>query len=651
MSSTQSSVEKARLVVENVGGIDSAEVTLREGVNVLSGRNATNRTSLLQGIAAALGSRNVSLKSDADSGVARLEVDGGTYEQELTRTASGVETAGDPFLDDPGVADLFAFLFADNEARRAVVRGDDLRELIMRPVDTAAIRSEIDRLRTRKREIDDRLDDLDGLSDELPDLEERRRDLEARIEDKRSELADVRASIEEAEADPESDRAEKAELEDRMDALNEARSTLDDVTFRLETKRESLESLREERERLEAKLDDLPDPSGDRIGGIDAELERLRNRKRAVESTINRLGQIVQFNESALEDGGPDALAALADGTSDDDGGTVTDELVADDSEVVCWTCGSEVERSAVEGTLERLRELRAEKVSERNDLEEEIADLNAERDQLRSTRDEFETTKRRLRTVEDDAERAAETIDDLEGRREELEGRIDDLEAEVRELRQRDQSEVLELHREANELEYEIRRLESEREDVESEIESVEERLDDRADLEAEREAVDESLREQRTRIDRIEADAVETFNDHMESLLEVLGYTNIERIWIERTERETREGRRKVTRRTFDLHVVRTSEGGAAYEDTIDTLSESERETAGLVFALAGYLAHDLHETVPFMLLDSLEAIDSERIAALIDYFGEHADYLVVALLEEDAAAVDGDNRVTMG
>jgi hypothetical protein len=66
--------------------------------------------------------------------------------------------------------------------------------------------------------------------------------------------------------------------------------------------------------------------------------------------------------------------------------------------------------------------------------------------------------------------------------------------------------------------------------------------------------------------------------------------------------------------------------------------------------VFALAGYLVHDLHETVPFVVLDSLEAIDAERIAALVDYFAAYAPYLVVALLLEDAAALDdGYRRVT--
>jgi len=84
--------------------------------------------------------------------------------------------------------------------------------------------------------------------------------------------------------------------------------------------------------------------------------------------------------------------------------------------------------------------------------------------------------------------------------------------------------------------------------------------------------------------------------------------------------------------------------------YEDTVSHLSESEREVTGLVFALAGYLVHDVYEAVPFMLLDSLEAIDAERIAALVEYFADYVPYLVVALLPEDAQALPAEyDRVT--
>lgn len=68
------------------------------------------------------------------------------------------------------------------------------------------------------------------------------------------------------------------------------------------------------------------------------------------------------------------------------------------------------------------------------------------------------------------------------------------------------------------------------------------------------------------------------------------------------------------------------------------------------GLVFALAGYLVHEVYKSLPFLLLDSLESIDAERISKLVTYLQEHAKYLVVALLSEDAAALDADaERIT--
>jgi len=81
--------------------------------------------------------------------------------------------------------------------------------------------------------------------------------------------------------------------------------------------------------------------------------------------------------------------------------------------------------------------------------------------------------------------------------------------------------------------------------------------------------------------------------------------------------------------------------------YEDSVENLSESEREVIGLLVSLAGYLVHDAHDEVPFMLLDSLEAIDASRIADLIEYFAEYAPYLVVALLPEDAADIDFEHK----
>jgi hypothetical protein len=151
----------------------------------------------------------------------------------------------------------------------------------------------------------------------------------------------------------------------------------------------------------------------------------------------------------------------------------------------------------------------------------------------------------------------------------------------------------------------------------------SVEARLTERDQIDVKRGELQGELTDLRGRIERIEERAIEAFNAHMETVLELLDYANIARIWLERRETQVREDRRTVTKTVFELHVIRSTDSGTTYEDTIDHLSESEREVTRLVFALAGYLAHDLYESMPVVLLDSLETIDSDRIAALVDYF----------------------------
>ncbi|WP_267643395.1 archaea-specific SMC-related protein [Haloarchaeobius amylolyticus] len=631
-----------RLTVENIGGISETSVEFDAGVNVLAGRNATNRTSLLRSIMAVLGSDDVSIKSDAEEGYAELTIGDQTYTRHLYRENGTTRMEGDPYLDDPELADLFAFLLATNETRQAVLTEQNLRELIMRPVDTDAIKDEIDTLEDEKARIDDRLDELSRLSQRLPELETKRAELEDEIDEKRAELEAKREEIEAADADVDESREEKEELEAKMEELSDVRAELSDARQELEVQRQSLEALREEKDELETDVEELPaEPTG-KIDDIDAEISRLRKEKQSLQSEVSTLQQIIQFNEDNLEGASSDILDALTDGHESDDG-PVTDKLLDDSEQVVCWTCGHEVDREDIEATVERLKELRKEKLSESRDIDDEIDDLENERITYQEKERQRNQVTQRLERTREQIESREANVDQLEDRLAELESEVEDIEAEVESLQTRKDDTVLSLHKEASQLEVELNRLERERDELDREIDEVDDELDTRADLEAEREDINAELEDLRTRIEQIEAEAVESFNHHMETVLDVLEYENIARIWIERSEREEREGRRKVTKKDFTLHIIRESESGTAYEDTISHLSESEREVTGLVFALAGYLVHDVHEEVPFMLLDSLEAIDSDRIARLVDYFQDYPDFLVAALLPEDAEAVD--------
>lgn len=630
------------LYVKNIGGIGETSVEFSPGVTILVGRNATNRTSFLQAVMAALGSENVAMKGDADEAEVELTLGDETYTRRLHRGSNGVVTDGEPYLDDPTLADLFAFLLESNEARRAVATGEDLRELIMRPIDTDEIQVEIDQLVDERESLKQELAEIDELKRELPDLERERTRLRERIEDKKSELAETEEELKATERTVEETREEKSEVEEKLAELRSKRSDLDDVRYDLETERESLQSLEAEQQELETKEEELPAVPTGEIEERDADIRRLRQQKQELETEVNELQSVIGFNEEMLDDAESSTFAGLAETEPATE--APTDQLL-DDEKVTCWTCGSTVDAEQIEATVGRLRELSQTKVSEVNRLKSDIDELQSEKRELEQAERERDRLERRLDEVDREIEETETRIEELQSRRDELTGEVESIEAEVDELEGGDYSEVLDLHKEANQLEYELGKLESDLDRVESDIVDIEARIDEESDVNAQLEELSTEIETLRTKIERIEQEAVEQFNEHMDTVLKLLEYANLDRIWLERVQREVREGRRTVSKSTFELHVVRTTDSGVAYEDTVEHLSESEREVTGLVFALAGYLAHEVYDDIPFILLDSLEAIDSERIATLVGYLTDYTGYLLVALLPEDAAALSDD------
>ncbi|MFC5369038.1 archaea-specific SMC-related protein [Salinirubrum litoreum] len=648
MSTLRQEGQSIRLSARNIGGIDETTVEFEPGLTILEGRNATNRTSLLQAIKAACGSRDVSIKSDTDSGEVELTVGGETFRRTLSREGGTIVASGDEYLDDPALAELFAFLLETNEARQAVARGEDLREVIVRPIDTTAIEAEIRQLESRKEQIDDRLDHLDEIERQLPSLEEDRTRVREKIEDKRDELEDVRASIDAAETDVESEREEQRAVEEKLSELQQLRSELEDVRYDIETERESEEALREERTSLEEDLEELPASGTKDPQEINREIDSLRSEREQLERKLTELNTVIQFNEEMLEESNPHLRSALDGSGETDRGGSPTDRLLDDTESVTCWTCGSVVDAEKIEDTLGLLQDVRSQTAGEMDEIGAQIDELESERREIEQRRQRRSDLRTRIDRIDGEIEDHEAAITALQERRDDLESTVAETKEELEALRTESQNEVLDLHEEANELEFELGRLQNKLESTTDQIDEIESELAEREGLESERQEVAAELKDLRTRIESIQNEAVEQFNTHMETVLDLLEYDNIDRVWIERAEQEVRQGRSKRRQPTFDLHIVRNPADGGAYEDVAENLSESEREVIGLVFALAGYLVHDVDEVCPFILLDSLEAFDSERIAKLVSYLTDHSEYLVVALLPEDAQALDEGQRI---
>lgn len=240
MSTEQRAKEDAHLHVENIGGIEEADVRFSPGVTILEGRNATNRTSLLQAVMAVCGSDDVSIKGDADEAYVELTIGGDTYTRTLTQSGDLIKTDGNPFLENSTIPDLFAFLLESNGARRAVARGDDLRDFITRPIDTEEIQADIERLVEKRRNLETQLEEIDSPKPRIPELEEKRASLRDELETKTEKLDEKGAEIESLDADIEGTRETKSEFEERLEELNDKRSALEEARYTLGQNRSGL---------------------------------------------------------------------------------------------------------------------------------------------------------------------------------------------------------------------------------------------------------------------------------------------------------------------------------------------------------------------------------------------------------------------------
>jgi len=365
------------------------------------------------------------------------------------------------------------------------------------------------------------------------------------------------------------------------------------------------------------------------LSEIADELESLHYRKQQLTSTINALSPVVEMNQQLVDESAevPDAM------TADE----VVSELDPSSRTVTCWTCGSTVERAQIAEQVGSVREILAEKRTKREATTERVEALTEQRRELESEHERREQLQERRSELRDELDRRSDTVDSLKEDLRDLETEIERLQ---REQRVTEDDRLTERYDEISDLEYERGRLESDLEEVESEVEEAEEALAKRGELEARRHSVAADLQAKRDRIDDIERDLVDTFNEMMQRVLEVLSYDAIERVWLER--RKT-DGARTGSR--FALHIVRQTADGTVYEDTVDTLSKSEREVVGLVVGLAGYLVHDVAETVPFVVIDAVEMFDAERIQPLMDLFADHAEYVVATVLPAERAQIDGE------
>ena len=600
------------LQIENIGGIDETKLEFENGTTLITGRNASNKTSLLRALLFAFGENEVPIRTGADRARVEMSLGDGTVERTATNQAGGISVSGSSFIDDPEDKRLFsrfAGLLETNPLRTAVQTNTSFEDLLKEPMNIDSLEAKRTDKLARKRDLQSRLEDLSGVDEELASVES---DLETR----RQELTDLEAELDTLyEELPEEDN-------DDLEKLRQRRTEL-------VSEREQLTAQIDDIEAAIARVDSTIADVEEQLNGIDSErdTQSLRNRRAEIRDELEDIERRIDTLQSALT-----ANRAMLETDMRD---VFEYESGIDEDRYECWACGKQAPESAFEALVDRIGELISEEKARKKEYRPELEEIEEEIESAEKARRERSRLEERVQSLRSKQESRSDSLEEKREQLADVEEKLATLDEEIREEKEDradDQSEVSQRIEETR-VDVETKRREIQR--LESRISELRDRQDERSSVRDELETVNDEIQELTNRIENLETDLRTTFNDAMEELLDVLDFESVERMWLSGD---------------FEIVVAREVDG-TVREDSVENLAESERGMIGLVLGLAGYMAYDVEEVAPVLILDSLGEFDAERTNRLIEYFSEHTEYLFAAVHPEQVEEEGGrQNRLTV-
>lgn len=597
-----------KVAIENVGGIEATELTITDSTTLITGANASNKTSLLQALLFALGTDEVPIRTGTDRARVELTVDGETVTREAIRESSGVTVDGDPLITAPEDRDLFerfAALLETNPLRVAVQTTSNFEALLKEPMDIDTLEAERSEKLQEKRALKSELADMADIDDEIDTVESDLQSRREEIDDLEAELDTLYEKLPEQDDDLESLRQRRTEL---VSKRNRLQKQLTDIESAIDRLVETIED-------LEAELAEIEDAD---------EMESLRKRRATLHEEVDAIDRRIDVLQSALT-----ANREMLDADMRD---VLEYEPGLDETTLECWACGQQASISSFEDVVDRLQALveqerkrRREYEPELEQIETRIEEIEAERRRRAQLEEQLQSTESKLDSRRESLDQKREQLAEIT---EEL-STVEDQLTETKEARTEDHSEISQQIEETR-VDLETKRQETER--LEQERSRLTEKRAERERKQERLASVDQEIQELTHRIEHLESELRETFNDAIDELLDALQFDDIERMWLDGE---------------FDLVIAREVDG-AVREDTVENLAESERNMIGLVLGLAGYLAYDVDTISPVLVLDSLGAFDADRANRLIEYFGRHAEFLVAAVHPEQVEDSD-EGRIT--
>ena len=564
--------------IENIAGIRRGSARIDDGVNAVRASNWQGKSSFLAAIKAALGVGKP-LQEGTQRGSVVLETDTTTTTVSFHRQGGDIVREGTTVLDseyDRSLVELFGALDEMNPIRKAVRNGNDLEELLTKPLELEDIDGTIEETKRQRSSIESELEGAEQAANRIPTVRERINDLETKHEGlvERRERLSTDGSTVDRRDELTSLRAERDRVEDRVARLSD---TIDRIDERLESQKSELDTIQ------------VPDETD-----IESELTALRKEFDAVKREADMVRELYTANKRFYE---ADTEFAAQ---------TVQHDLLAESVE--CWVCGEQVGRDAIEANLDRLKDHAEALQSEAATYEEQIGELESRRKEIRNKR---QRTQRMTNDIAEMEERRAERTESLQSARERLEELTDEIEA----LDEQVEEEADTL----TDVESELKYTAAELSEAQEELSSLEEQAERRTELEERRAELTDQIEGLRSRRDRIRRETRESFKRYMADLIERF---------------ETGFETARLTD-SFELVVARDGR-----EASLDALSQGERELLGIIAGIAGYEAFDVASDLPILLLDNLGVLTDSNVEILVDHLYERSEYLVFTSYPENTA-----------
>lgn len=596
------------LTVSNIGGIERETLSLAPGVTLVTGPNASNKTSLLKAFAFALGAESAPLRSGATEGWVDLSNEYIDVHRRISHNNGETRVDGKPLLEnrgelsgDPTALATFVNLLEFNPFRTAIRHGNSIESLLMAPLEVEDLEAKRAELIETKQELDDEIDNLDGSETELERVQKKHSSVKKELDKLNKRLSDLRnrrtptegqdalAEYHQEQADLNADRQRlSSEIQDVVESIE-----------RLEDRRTAaLEAASEARQEAESY-----DPEE-----IRTNRRKLRERLDTADERIETLQTAVTANREMLD-------------LDIDWAGSHEHNLSADRTR--CWACGAMADTDSFETTIEEILGTISDERDKRSEIQPRLDELDADLESYNDAQSRAADSEDRARELEVTIEQRRNSVRTKRELLADINNELSEIQEEIDGLRETHDERTDDLDDEIEQTQKEVLSKQSELTRLESVLSDVRADTERREELTQEREEIRERIQTLTEQIEQAERQLRESFNTTVADLIEKLEFDSFERIWLDGS---------------FEI-VVAQEIDGTVRRSPVAHLSEGEREMVGLVCGLAGYLTYDLDESVPILLLDSLGAFDIGRLEPLISYFSDRTDYLLVAVYPEIA------------